>query len=163
MSTDSGSPTSPATVADAAIAPYPSMNSPYDPMAYPEPPKKSSTLGIIGLALVIVLGILLFIAVLSMYKAAFTSGLMAIDPYTYEVISDMNSATDAQMSAIMGPAMLILLIGIAGLSGFIISIVATATGRGRAFGIVGIVLGVIAPIVAFIAAATVAVTQYLPI
>jgi len=101
------------------------------------PEKKSPALGIFGLLLVVicavvwtVVGYLLFKDLFAMYGSNYAPTNV-----------DVNSLTAGQrtMATGLGVAM------IGGVAGWVISIVATATNKGRGLGIAGIVLGVIAP------------------
>lgn len=115
------------------------------------PATKSSTLGLVGFGIVIVCAIVL--SVVSYQIGGGYARLLVdlnIDPATSdpEVLANDPRFQEFAMS-LATPFMLGLAASIAGLVGWIISIVATAQNRGRGFGIAGIVIGVLAPIIAF--------------
>ena len=118
--------------------------------AYGTPPeKKSPILGIIGLALVVICGIVL---TASLWRMGGLLGQLAVDG-TVDVTSQeqLQSAVLDQLGGVW--AILVSGSGILGFAGWIVGIVAVATKRGRALGVVTIILGVLAPIAAFLAMA----------
>lgn len=130
---------------------------PYAPPAYPAtgpgsiydptPQPKSSVLGIVGLALVVIGGVIFFVNGVDFYKGV----LQITGPLINGPVS-VPSLTPEQQALLMGPIAGIGLSSLGGFAGLIVSIVATARNSGRAFGIVGIVLGVLAPFTIIIAA-----------
>lgn len=120
------------------------------------PEKKSSMLGIIGFA-VVVLSTLVAIVLAAGSGPAFSQYLAIFPPNaTQEQIQQiLNSMTPAEQqalgSAFVGPLLGVTVASIAGFIGWIVSIVATATARGRGWGIAGIILGVLAPVAIFFA------------
>ena len=128
----------------------------YGTNPYGEPIKKSPVLGIVGLSIVVVCMVIYFICSLNLYNALFaaigldllTSGVTDVTTMT----SQLESLSDAQMYAIMGTGIGILVSSVIGIVGFILSIVATVKKMGRPFGIIGIILGIIAPLTIILAA-----------
>ena len=127
------------------------------PDAAPTPAKSgSSTLGLVGLAVVVLAGLIVlwgsYMFGVGAGEIAITAGL---DPTT---ISDpsMVDTNDPEILAIAermtGPMGAATIGSIVGFAGFIVSIVAYAKHRGRKFGLWGIFLGIVFPIAAFIAA-----------
>ena len=103
--------------------------------------KKSSALGMISLAMV---GICLIIVSAYMFSSGNLIGQ----------ISPNGDLTDQQTQGVvdqLGLGFLILTIvsGVVGFAGWIIGIVATAIKRGRAFGVTAIIVGALAPLIAF--------------
>ena len=98
-----------------------------------EPARKPATLGIVGLALVVT-------SIIMVVAAYLLSSVMAM------ATSSTLSTTSEDHFFVGGPVLGSVLLSLAatavGLAGWIIGIVATSTNRGRAFGIVAIVLGV---------------------
>lgn len=112
------------------------------------PAKKSSILGILALAIVVVCGVLLswyMWKIGSVLGDYVTNGSLTIDASNQNEIS---VAIANQLGA--GVASIGTLSGFAGFVGWILGIIATVTKRGRAFGVMAIVLGVLAPIIAFV-------------
>lgn len=111
--------------------------------AYPsvlqQPPQKSPALGIIGCVAVIVLGVIFSVLY---YQVGVIMG-SDVDFYGSPTI-------DYNDPELMRLAMPTGLVGIVGLGAFIVSIVATATKRGRGWGVAGIILGVFAPIIGLV-------------
>lgn len=119
--------------------------------------KRSSVLGIIALALVVICGIGLSVG---MFQFGALIGQMIKDGSINS--SDQPAIQNAIIQKIgSGTMMLLNVIGIFGFVGWIMGIVATVTKRGRAFGIVAIILGVIAPLAAF-GAIALGMAPYLP-
>ncbi|MCC2592881.1 hypothetical protein LKO27_05570 [Tessaracoccus sp. OS52] len=116
------------------------------------PVERSGTLGVVGLVIVIVAAVALLIcswllgqALSDLFLAigqdptAINSEELARDPRFQEFANQASGQWLIASLAVVG-----------GLVGWIMSIVATATRRGRGFGIMGIVLGVLAPVLALI-------------
>ncbi len=118
--------------------------------------KKSSMLGIIGFAIV-ALGTIVAVVLAAGSGPAFSQYLSIFPPgATQEQIQQiLNNMTPAEQqalgSAFVGPLLGVTVASIAGFVGWILSIVATATARGRGWGIAGIILGVLAPVAIFFA------------
>ena len=108
----------------------------------PAPVKKSPVLGIVGLSLV---GVALVAAIASMQPVVgvlatviTTSGLENVDQqYLAELLNEQAA----------GPAVIFHLATILGFAGWITGIVAAVTNRGRLWGVLAIVAGVLAPVV----------------
>ncbi|MEA4942927.1 MAG: hypothetical protein VB080_00670 [Propionicimonas sp.] len=141
----------------AAPTPYPttpySQSSVYAPApATPRPPM----LGIVGLGLV-ALGLIAGIALSIAMGPTFGSIMTFVPPGASqaEIEQILQTLPEEQLQAIgmavSGPLTGIVLASLAGTVGWIISIVAAATKRGRGWGIAGIVLGVLAPVVIILA------------
>jgi hypothetical protein len=153
-------PYTPTSQYPSAPSPYVTPGNPVEPVfaqqpAYPmspppqympaPPPKKSPVLGFVGVGVVIVCAIVFFIAAMALYKVLF-------DAMGTDTNYDFAAMPPSVQQAAMGPALGLTAASLAGLVGFIISIIATAQNKGRIFGIVGIILGVLAPFSLFIAA-----------
>jgi hypothetical protein len=139
---------------------FPMAPGPYGIMDYPTPIKKSPTLGVVGLALVVLAGIGTLIAMLKLMAA-----YVAIMVQTYGPnMSNWNTSnprfTEAQIATLNSPTLFVVLAGLVGLSGLVVSIVATATNRGRIFGILGIIFGVVLPFVLTFVAAMIAIAPH---
>ena len=112
--------------------------------AYGTPPaKRSPILGIIALAVVVICAV-----VLSMYlwQVGGIAGQVAVN-------GTIDTSNQAELQALVlsqlgGWSLIGSLSAFLGFVGWIIGIVAVATKRGRAFGVVTIILGVLAPFVA---------------
>ena len=115
--------------------------------AYGTPPaKRSPILGIIALAVVMICAV-----VLSMYlwQVGGIAGQVAVN-------GTIDTSNQAEIQALVlsqlgGWSLIGSLSAFLGFVGWIIGIVAVATKRGRAFGVVTIILGVLAPIAACVA------------
>lgn len=140
---------------------YPPAYSPESPLppapAYPSagsysavPQKKSPVLAIIGLCLVGVCAIIFCISSYSLFNVYFN--LFGTDWVGTGRTPDTSHLTDAQASQLFAPMTGLILSAAPGIVGFILSIVATAQNKGRIFGIIGIILGIIAPFTLFIGA-----------
>jgi len=116
--------------------------------AYGTPPaKRSPILGIIALLVVLICGVVLSV---SLFRMGGLLGQLAVNG-TVE-ISSQTQLQEEVLSQLGGIwTLLVYGSGLLGFVGWIVGIVAVATKRGRAFGVVTIILGVIAPIAAFAA------------
>ena len=115
------------------------------PPAYPaapaKPAKRSPVLGIIGFVLVVASGIAFYLCSYGLYDAILSfADFTSVQNGTWST-----SMTDAQAQAVGLPGLGLLVSTVTGITGWVLSIVATAKRRGRALGIFGIVLGVLAP------------------
>ncbi len=111
------------------------------------PVKKSPFLGIIALALVVVCGAIL---TFYLYRLGAVAGPYAVngtlDTTTQpQLVQDVMNQLGGVLATLGGAS------GFVGFVGWILGIVATVTKRGRAFGVMAIILGILAPIIAFIA------------
>jgi len=120
---------------------------------------RSPILGIIGLVLVVVCGVVYFLNSLTLYREIFA----IVGPSTATGPGAIASLTPDQLSQLeasaAGPLTGVVAASVGGLVGWIVSIVATARNSGRAAGIIGIVLGSLAPLVLLIVAASIALTS----
>jgi hypothetical protein len=116
--------------------------------AYGTPPaKRSPILGIIALLVVLICGVVLS---MGLFRMGGLLGQLAVNG-TVE-ISSQTQLQEEVLSQLGGIwTLLVYGSGLLGFVGWIVGIVAVATKRGRAFGVVTIILGVIAPIAAFAA------------
>lgn len=109
------------------------------------PVKKSSALGAIALAIVVVCGVLF---TFYLYRMGAVLGPYAvngsIDTTTQpQLVQDVS--TQLGVLSVLGNASAFV-----GFVGWILGIVATATKRGRGAGVMAIILGILAPIIAFV-------------
>ncbi|GAB3821680.1 hypothetical protein GCM10028820_30670 [Tessaracoccus terricola] len=116
-----------------------------------DPEERPATLGLIGMAVVLVAAVVMcvvaWMAGQDMGELFLAAG---VDPENMDPDALANDPVFQEWVArATGLWSIVLLCAVGGLVGWIISIVATATRRGRGFGIVGIIVGVVAPIVAF--------------
>jgi hypothetical protein len=170
-------PTTPSTYPTSATA-YPSAPEPANPSAYGSVPQysayspaapvyaptptatpttKSPVLGIVGLAVTLVAGIIFFVCVLNATSTMFG----AFPAEFWDQVRAGNTTTDyASINAQLSPEAMaaagawftgVMITTLIGIVGFIVSIVATVQGKGRGFGIGGIIVGVLAPLSSFIA------------
>jgi len=116
--------------------------------AYGTPPaKRSPILGIIALLVVLICGVVLSVG---LFRMGGLLGQLAVNG-TVE-ISSQTQLQEEVLSQLGGIwTLLVYGSGLLGFVGWIVGIVAVATKRGRAFGVVTIILGVLAPIAAFAA------------
>ncbi len=120
--------------------------------------RKSPILGIIGMGIVVVAAVIFFILSLGFYNTVFEIWgpelLSGADPssLTREMIEEMSARGAGPIAGMMG-------ISVVGIIGWVLSIVATVQNKGRIFGIIGIVAGIIAPFL-FVIAAGVAGAAY---
>ena len=114
--------------------------------AAPAPAKRSSVLGALSLALVVICGVVLGG---SLWHIGTVVGQLiaggSIDPSNQ---TELQQAVLSQLGGIW--TLLVDGSGLLGFIGWILGIVAVATRRGRGLGVVTIILGVLAPIVAFV-------------
>jgi hypothetical protein len=112
--------------------------------AYGTPPaKRSPILGIIALLVVLICGVVLSVY---LWQVGGIAGQVAVNGTI-----DMSNSAELQalvLSQLGGWSLIGSLSAFLGFVGWIIGIVAVATKRGRAFGVVTIILGVLAPFVA---------------
>lgn len=130
--------------------PYTQPGAPYqpgygNPYAHAAPEDRSSVLGIIGMGLVVAATLILAFLAWTFGKS-FGEFVLEVASGSYmteeEVLNDPR--TQQWLQSAMGNIAGMLAISVAGLTGWIVSIVATVQRRGRVFGIVGIILGVLA-------------------
>ena len=109
------------------------------------PVKRSPVLGIIGLVIVVVCGVVI---TAYMWRAGGLFGQAAVGG-----VVNPTQQQSTQIVNQLGMGFLVAVVAsmVLGLVGWIMGIVATATKRGRAFGVVTIILGVLAPIAAVVA------------
>ncbi len=136
---------------------YPAAYTGYPPAAgYAAAPaqRRSPVLGIVGFGIVVVTGI---IAILIGLMMADPMGaiIQLVPPGTTEV--DVDTIPPELMEPLAGLVAGLGMAGFAGLIGWIISIVAAITNRGRGWAVAGIILGILAPIGALIAMSVAAV------
>lgn len=139
--------------------PHPAPHYPAQPQQYPpayqqwpqEPEQpKSQTLGIVGFGLVALCTVIL--AVVG-YLIGSRMGTFMLD-YGVDVLQNQDPtdpliiALGQQVQGLVSGGMFATLGGIAG---WVVSIVATTRRRGRTFGIWGIIVGILAPVLGFIA------------
>lgn len=145
-------PPSPGPAQQPYPGPYGGYGTPA-PAWQPEPPAaKSGVLGGIGLLLVIACAVAL-VAAAWLLGADFGAFLIQIGADPTHINSDevMNDPRFQAFATAVGAKWIVLQAAIwVGFLAWIACIVATATKRGRAAGIVGIILGVLAPLVGFI-------------
>jgi hypothetical protein len=120
------------------------------------PVKRSPVLGMLALAIVAICGVVL---TLYMYRIGVVAGPYAMDgtldtSTQPELVQDVMSQLGGVLPTLGGASIFV------GLVGWILGIVAVATRRGRAFGVMAIILGILAPIIA-VAALFVALAPYL--
>jgi hypothetical protein len=103
------------------------------------PAKRSSTLGVLGLVLVVTY---LVVAIVARW--------LTPDIHVYEMSSTSESM--GRLGAEVLPQLVLPLLmmasGVIGLAGWVLGIVATVTNRGRVFGVAAIILGVVAFLIA---------------
>ena len=119
------------------------------------PAKRSPILGFLGLAVVVICAIILSA---SLWRMGGMIGQLAVNG-TIDT-TDATAVQAAVLSELGGIwTLLVYGSGLLGFVGWILGIVATATNRGRALGVVTIILGVLAPFVA-IGALVMAIAPY---
>ena len=117
----------------------------------PEPAQKSPVLGWVGLGLVVVCGIIYFLCAKGTYDSMFD--VLGTGWAATGNIPDTSILTSDETRAIMGPIIGLAISAVAGLVGFILSIVAAVQNKGRIYAIIGIIVGALAPFSIFIAVA----------
>ncbi len=116
--------------------------------------RKSPVLGIVGFAVVALAGIISVI--LGLVMADPMAAIVAmVPPGTTQI--DMSTIPPALLDQLTGPMSGFMLAGLAGIGGWVVSIIAAVTNRGRGWGIAGIIVGIIAPVAALIAMSIAAV------
>lgn len=134
---------------------YPYPPAPYsDAPATPEEPKKN-TIGLVGLVTVVISGL---IALWGGYQLGVGSGQLALligldpmNPPDASTINQNDPAIVALAARMAAPTMALIFSAVAGIIGFIISIVGFVQRKGRKFGLWGIILGVVFPAAALVA------------
>jgi MFS family permease len=135
--------------AGMAATPYPS--------SAPIATKQSPVLGIVGLALVVVATLICLFSV----RGLLTAYLQVFPLESLEAGSiDFSQISDSQVNELMavsgGPMGGLVLASLMGLAGLIVSIVATVKKKGFPFGIAGIVVGIVGPVIAYVIGAAIA-------
>lgn len=121
----------------------------------PQPVVRSPLLGMISLGVVIVCAVLM--AYVS-YRAGVAMGSLVVASGPITDQAEIQAELMRRMSTVELMVMNLSMMG--GLGGWVCGIVATATRRGRAYGVWAIILGVLAPIAAIVAM-TMAMMPYL--
>jgi hypothetical protein len=110
------------------------------------PTKKSPILGIISLAIVVICGVVL---TLYLYRIGVVAG-----PYAVSGTLDTTNQPELVQNVVNQLGGVLPMLGgtsiFVGLVGWILGIVATASKRGRGFGVMAIILGILAPIIAVV-------------
>jgi hypothetical protein len=110
---------------------------------------KSAMMGIIGLVVVVVAAVIFFVLSVRLY----TQLLEMLGPeLAAGQVPSAGALSQQQIEQLSGPGAGMLGITVVGIVGLVLSIIATAQNKGRVFGIIGIVVGVIAPFSLFFAA-----------
>ena len=118
---------------------------------------RSPLVGIIGLALVLIATVLVGVGSYQMYMGLIP--LVPTDSWTTGTIPDLTMIDQNALSGVMaGPIGILGLSVVVGLVGFVMAIVGIATRRGRGVGIAGVIVGVIAPVIALIVGAAMALS-----
>ena len=110
-----------------------------------QPSKRSPLLGMIALGIVVICAVALSISMWTIGDGV--GGLAASGALDAQ---DQDATTRAVQERFAGPAAIMSTAALVGTAGWVAAIVATATNRGRVLGIVGIILGVLAPIIGFV-------------
>lgn len=138
-----------------APQPQPSYSGGYESAAPQyQAQKRSSTLGVVALVLAVLaaIGYVVF-AVLAgqatLDLANMSGGAVPEDP------EQLDQETTNKLLAVTGFTVAQVVPALLGLAGLICGIVSAATARGRAFGIIAIVLAVLAPLIAFVVYGTI--------
>jgi len=118
-------------------------------------PTRSPVLGIIAFLAVIVLGVVLCIlsysAGESMAPVLAQGGVFNGSGSYSSGYEAGQSMTPAEQDQVMGAFTPTVPIGIIGLVAWVVSIVATATRRGRGWGVAGLIIGIFMPLAGFLA------------
>ncbi len=122
-----------------------------NPYAVATPPaRRSDMLGVIGLAVVFVSTVVLVIV---SWMGGQSFGQFILDAQSSGLYTEEDLATDPltmeYVRSATGLIIVAALASVAGLAGWVTSIVATVQRRGRGFGVVGIILGVLSLGIAF--------------
>lgn len=120
-------------------APYPAQQAAYQ--AQPGRAQRSPVLGMVGLGLVVASLVALIIAIIPV-----TQFILANADLTTGTV-DNAYLTELLMEQLPMQALALNIFGFLGFGGWVVSIVATAMGRGRAWGVTGIILGVLSPFI----------------
>ena len=137
-----------------APQPYPYGYAAQPPASYQRPQQRSSLLGLIALAVVAVTAIVGVVLAFNFGHALssvlIATGIDPTDPNAAQQLQDNPAFRQFALSN-AGAVNGIGFASLAGIAGWVVGIVAAATRRGRLWGIVAIILGILAP-VAMIAA-----------
>lgn len=132
-----------------AAAPYGALPAyPANPYATAPAKPRSAVLGIIGFAIVAIAGAIIVMLGLSV-SGPMAAIMSLVPPGTTQI--DPETIPPELMEQLAGPMTGMGMASFAGFVGWIVSIVATVTKRGRGWGVAGIILGIIAPVAALIA------------
>ena len=120
---------------------------------------KSPVLGIIGtvsaVLCAVIGGVLFYQLAAVMYNtygpSIFSGGSVILDPYSLPA--------DA-MATLTGSMIGLIILSVIGIVGWILSIVATVTNRGRVFGAIGLIAGIILPIVSIFVATSMFMSRH---
>ncbi len=118
---------------------------PAQPQWDPTPPPENKTPGLVGLLIVAVSTVVLAVA---MYLLGGQFGAFAVD-YGIDATTNPDPSDPAIIAlsqAVSGMSVLATIATVVGVIGWVVSIVATVRRSGRRFGIWGIVLGIVAPL-----------------
>lgn len=135
--------------AQQQYAPYPTGG--YQ-QQWPEEPPRKNTLGLVGLGIVAACTVVLAVAAF-LFGQQFGQFMLdvGLDPVAAQQLDPNDPMMIAFAQQAQGTTTAIFLASLAGFAGWIVSIIATARRQGRTFGTWGIILGVAAPIIGFIA------------
>ena len=139
-----------------SVQPYPGYPGGYPASSQAAKPeaRRSPVLGIVGFAIVALAGVISVI--LGLVMADPMAAIVAlVPPGTTEI--DMSTIPPALLEQLTAPMSGLMLTGLAGTAGWVVSIIAAVTNRGRGWGVAGIILGIIAPVAALIAMSVAAV------
>jgi hypothetical protein len=136
------------------------MAQPYATAPSSQSAKKSPVLGILGLGIVAICAVIFFLCSMSLYNVIFESvGSDAVGSNGGWLNFNTDSMTASQMENLTIATVGLLITTVLGIVGLVLSIIATAKNMGRPPGIVGIILGILAP-GGFFLAAIIAVSSY---
>lgn len=138
-----------------AAQPYPgSSPTGHYGAAAPVPSKRKATLGIVGLVTVVIATIVLFVSAAQLADgfATLIKVVPTLDVTSQAEIQEWLSSPAGQpyLMYLMGPFLLGGVASLVGLTGWIISIVATVRNAGRGWGIAGIIGGLLAPVAGYL-------------